>query len=443
MNNIILHIESNSKRSNLLLEKNKYLSIDLNNNLNICKNLKNNTNLGLIRVVNNKLCIVPNNCKFYIKCNKLVKLQKNYIIFIGKEKLKILNISKNLLLLENIKTNKKYIVKKSTSIGKDINNNICINNNKISNIHSKISYKNSYFYIIDNNSSNGTYIIPLLYFFNLNEKLKINNIDIHVTNYSYGIYHDIGKRPTFEDTFNIISKLDIKKTNKIITYLAVFDGHGGNETSQFCENFLYVEFEKLLNLEKNININVLNKCIVKAINNIDKYIFNNKIKSGTTANICILFNKNLICVNIGDSRSILCRKNKILQLSFDHKPMNEKEYKRITNTNGFVQDNRLNGRLAVSRAIGDNEFKHSNKNLSPLISHPDIYVYKICENDKYIVVACDGLWDVMSHKDVCDFIDKLLLKNIDLNLIAKYLTDYAINALFSTDNVTVLILKLI
>ena len=446
MNNIILHIESNSKNCNLVLKNNLLLGLGNDNNLELFnKSDKNNKIFGIINSkyslkTNRSFFLKTKQSNFLLNCNKITKLKKKYILIIGNLKFKINQITSQLLIIQNIETKQLYNIKNSLSIGRHKNNKICIENNKISNIHANIVYKNNNFYVVDNNSANGTYILPHIYRFKLDNKLKIGNIDVIVSKFSYGIYHDIGKRPTFEDTFKNISNLESKFKNHIISYFAVFDGHGGSETSKYCELYLHQELEKLLNCENKINISILKKCITQSIDNIDQIIFNDKIPSGTTANICILLDNQLICANVGDSRSILCRNNIAIPLSFDHKPNNKEEYDRIVKTNGFVKNKRLNGRLAVSRAIGDNMFKHIDKNKSPLISIPEINEFVLSNKDKYIVLACDGLWDVMSNQEVVNFIN---LKNgLDLNLIAKQLVEHAIYNLHSSDNVTVFIIIL-
>lgn len=443
MNNIILHIESNSKKSNLIIKDNSLIGIGLDNNLNLFnKNSKNKKIYGNVKKNKNKFYFLPKLNKFLINCNKLIKIKQNYTIIIANNKFKINDIKSNILILENLETKKLYKIKNSLTIGRNKNNKICIKNKKISNIHAKIVYKNNEFYIIDNNSVNGTFILPDKYIFKLDDKLKIGNLDVIVSKYKYGIYHEIGKRPTFEDTFKIKSNLSTKFKNEIISYFAVFDGHGGNETSKYCELFLHKELEKLINCETKVDINILKKCITQAIENLDKTIYTEKIQSGTTANICLIFNNNLLCANVGDSRSILCRNNNVIPLSFDHKPNNEHEYNRIIKTNGFVQNQRLNGRLAVSRAIGDNMFKDLDINKSPLISTPEILEFILSKNDKFIVIACDGLWDVMTNEEVKNYINNIYNK-FDLNTIAKKIVEHAIYNLHSSDNVTVFIVNLL
>lgn len=75
-------------------------------------------------------------------------------------------------------------------------------------------------------------------------------------------------------------------------------------------------------------------------------------------------NTEIYCANAGDSRTVLCKKNKAKDLSEDHKPELPSERNRIEKANGYVEDKRVNGMLALSRALGDFEYK-SNPLLKP------------------------------------------------------------------------------
>lgn len=97
--------------------------------------------------------------------------------------------------------------------------------------------------------------------------------------------------------------------------------------------------------------------------------------------------------NAGDSRSVLGIKGRAKPLSFDHKPQNEGEKARICAAGGFVDFGRVNGNLALSRAIGDFEFKKS-ADLPPeqqiVTAFPDVTVHELGEDDEFLVIACDG-----------------------------------------------------
>lgn len=97
--------------------------------------------------------------------------------------------------------------------------------------------------------------------------------------------------------------------------------------------------------------------------------------------------------NAGDSRTVLGIKGRAKPLSFDHKPQNEGEKARICAAGGFVDFGRVNGNLALSRAIGDFEFKKS-ADLPPeqqiVTAFPDVTVHEIGPDDEFVVLACDG-----------------------------------------------------
>jgi len=84
--------------------------------------------------------------------------------------------------------------------------------------------------------------------------------------------------------------------------------------------------------------------------------------AGCTATVILITATEIYCANAGDSRTVLSKGQKVVELSKDHKPDDELELKRIQNAGGFVEDSRVNGILALSRALGDFEYK-SNTNL--------------------------------------------------------------------------------
>ncbi|AQL05856.1 putative protein phosphatase 2C 21 [Zea mays] len=91
----------------------------------------------------------------------------------------------------------------------------------------------------------------------------------------------------------------------------------------------------------------------------------------------------------------------------DHKPELEAERERIQSAGSFILMGHVNGNLNLSRAIGDMKFKQ-NKFLPPdkqiLTANPDINIVELCDDDEFIVLACDGIWDCMSSQQLVDFI---------------------------------------
>lgn len=79
--------------------------------------------------------------------------------------------------------------------------------------------------------------------------------------------------------------------------------------------------------------------------------------AGCTANVVMITKAEIICANAGDSRAVLSKKGKAKDLSIDHKPELPSEKRRIEKANGYIEDNRVNGMLALSRSMGDFEYK--------------------------------------------------------------------------------------
>jgi len=103
----------------------------------------------------------------------------------------------------------------------------------------------------------------------------------------------------------------------------------------------------------------------------------------------------IICANAGDSRAVLAQNGKAVPLSFDHKPDDPKEKRRIQGLGYQVTEGRVDGNLAVSRALGDHRYGNA------VASYPDVTIrYRDLDKDDYIILACDGIWDCLSN-DQC------------------------------------------
>lgn len=134
--------------------------------------------------------------------------------------------------------------------------------------------------------------------------------------------------------------------------------------------------------------------------------------SGCTAVVAVLCeNKKLYVANAGDSRCVVCRDGKAIDMSYDHKPEDDIERERVEKAGGQVtSDGRINNGLNLSRAIGDHTYKR-NKDLplaeQMITSLPDVMTLDIDPvKDKFMVLACDGIWNFMSSQDVCEYIQE-------------------------------------
>ncbi|KAN0060885.1 mgpp2cl-1, protein phosphatase 2C-like protein 1 [Thecaphora frezii] len=138
----------------------------------------------------------------------------------------------------------------------------------------------------------------------------------------------------------------------------------------------------------------------------------------------------LYTANVGDARAVLCRGGKAIRLTYDHKGSDVQEAKRITDAGGFVMNGRVNGVLAVTRSLGDSAMKEF------VVGSP--YTTETClgDDDLFLIVACDGLWDVTDDQEAVD----LILDEPDAEKASKILLDHALNN-FSTDNTSVMVIR--
>ncbi|MCL4133310.1 UNVERIFIED_CONTAM: hypothetical protein GTU68_021944, partial [Idotea baltica] len=149
-------------------------------------------------------------------------------------------------------------------------------------------------------------------------------------------------------------------------------------------------------------------------------------KSGTTAVCAFISPTHIFVANCGDSRAVLYRSGGIGLSTFDHKPINPIEKERIQNAGGSVMIQRVNGSLAVSRALGDFEYKNVEGKgpCEQLVSpEPEIYMERRTEEDEFLVLACDGIWDVMSNEDLCAYVRSRLLVYDNIQTVANDVVD--------------------
>ena len=182
---------------------------------------------------------------------------------------------------------------------------------------------------------------------------------------------------------------------------------------------------------------------------------NEDAESGSTAATLLVLGDRLFCANVGDSRVVLSRSRGVIPLSDDQKPSRPDEQARIKSAGGFVMGGRVLGDLAVSRAFGDRRFKdsHELKKISgdrsgaweePLVTaRPEVRCTQLSfGNDEFVLLACDGLFDVLSNAEACDFARARLSAGDEPAAAAKALTRYAVRVKGSMDNVSVMIVLL-
>lgn len=234
-------------------------------------------------------------------------------------------------------------------------------------------------------------------------------------------------------------------------FFAVYDGHGGGRVSKYAGENLH----KRLTEEEDYREKRYDVALKKAFLGIDQDLLATRARdtSGATAVAALVSADNKIYVaNAGDSRSIAGINGEAKPLSFDHKPTNESEKARICAAGGYIDFGRVNGNLALSRALGDFEFK-KNSALGPeqqiITADPDVTCHEITEDDEFLVLACDGIWDCLTSQQVIDIVRYEISQRKELGEITEMICDHCLAPDTSSrigigcDNMTVLIVAIL
>ncbi|MBY0353436.1 protein phosphatase 2C domain-containing protein [Candidatus Babeliales bacterium] len=251
-----------------------------------------------------------------------------------------------------------------------------------------------------------------------------------------------GARPRMEDTFY---NNDKKKL------WGVYDGHGGTRIALQAKEKLHkliFEHEKTLTTQQ---------ALIQSFAQFHEEIKSESYRIGTTATVALVRSGKLYVANVGDSRAVLCVNGHAQQVSIDHNPDLPSEQTRIESLGGevsvipcgrifdFLETTEStvkkeytvarfgNSGLAVSRALG-------NVNLGDLLCvKPDIYSRDLNGTEDFLIIASDGLWDVMSNQAAVDLVKHWLNEGMHPLICANNLVDKAL-ALWNHDNVTATII---
>ncbi|UXI22158.1 ABC transporter [Sarcoptes scabiei] len=215
-----------------------------------------------------------------------------------------------------------------------------------------------------------------------------------------------GWRISMEDAHTIMLSMP---DDPEASFFAVFDGHGGSKVASFAAENLH----RGLCSNQQYKDGKIEDALKTIFMEFDEMMFNDeKMRdelAGSTAVVILIKNNQIYCANIGDSRAVASFMGRVDPLSIDHKPTCESEMNRIVTAGGWVQFNRVNGNLALSRAFGDFVFKRNDKRSATeqiVIAYPDVQTRTISSDLEFIVLACDGVWDVMTNEEVVEFIRK-------------------------------------
>ena len=269
------------------------------------------------------------------------------------------------------------------------------------------------------------------------EKPKTEKITAHGEGCGirYGVSAMQGWRMEMEDAHVCETNFKLKD----YSFFGVFDGHAGPKVSQYCSVHLLDNILECLDSgkDKELTDGKVKKAIHDGFLQLDEKLkkepqwATGEDRSGTTAIVVMVTPKKIIWGNCGDSRGLLCRNNKVVFSTQDHKPYNQSERTRIEKAGGTVMMQRVNGSLAVSRALGDFDYKRADnlKATEQLVSpEPEITVQdREPSSDEFLLLACDGIFDVMSNDEVVAYVSHHLKLTDDLTKICSDLIDTCLN----------------
>ncbi|CAN0422573.1 unnamed protein product [Ascophyllum nodosum] len=255
-----------------------------------------------------------------------------------------------------------------------------------------------------------------------------------------------GKRPTQEDRVRMAPDLALALMSKVARphlyqqfgLFGVFDGHNGQMCSEALCTGLYLAVAKQTEFHHSPR-----KALVQAFETFDQELCSRQEQEGDTSGSTGLLavfdgrSRGLLVANTGDSRCVASRAGVAERLTNDHRLSRQDERQRVMAHGSLVANNRINGVLAVSRSFGDVQHKEGK---SPgLIATPEI-TSENCSTSglEFVILATDGLWDVVDDQEAVNFVRLRLSDNGDLSTTTKALTKLALDQ-GSVDNVSVVL----
>lgn len=213
---------------------------------------------------------------------------------------------------------------------------------------------------------------------------------------SYGFSLLRGKRSNMEDFHHAQFKTE-PTTGQVVGLFGVFDGHGGPNAADYVRSNLFTNLLAHAKFSTDIA-----SALVESFEHTDTQYLEQQSDNassaddGCTAVTAVVVGDRVLVANVGDSRAVLARGGKALPMSIDHKPNSREERSRIEDAGGVVVwagTWRVGGVLAVSRAFGDRPLKRY------VIPTPDVRDEQLTRDDDCLILASDGLWDVVSNQD--------------------------------------------
>ena len=405
--------EKNSRENSYKINKKNETINDQNKKLTIDKIPRiKNTTLQKIKIIKN------NSSNIFEKDNNLNSLMINK----GNRTTKISNhLFQNKNLLNNKKIGNKPLTSPILNELKGLNSD-------------RMKKLNNIFNILRSSSPlafDG--IIPIQKTINLNSEIYKNKYkdfknsiisnkeDIEEKDYikGYGYNSHIGNiREYNEDAITVTKIYFNNDKDNYCYYFGIFDGHGGKGCSNYIKENLHKNIKEFTTIGIKIGIDLTEERfkINEAIDEKGEI----KDSSGSCGIILLIKDKKCIIANIGDSRLVIFKNKSIEFVTMDHKPNSIIEKARIEIAGGKIYKTPslnekdieipwrvLPGKLSVSRTFGDILAKDEKYggNKTVIIALPDITEIELDDNYNFIVIGCDGIFDVLKNEELLDCIN--------------------------------------
>ncbi|CAK8534212.1 unnamed protein product [Lathyrus sativus] len=267
---------------------------------------------------------------------------------------------------------------------------------------------------------------------------------------------DKGLRQTMEDEWVVL--LDAARDypgSLRCAHFAIYDGHGGRLAAEYAQKHLHGNVLAAGLPRELLDVKTAKRSILDGFRKTDESLLQASAEGGwqdgATA-VCVwVLGQKVFVANVGDAKAVLARSVvsvgsqdnsdkvhalKAIVLTREHKPIFPQERSRIQKAGGVVSSNgRLQGRLEVSRAFGDRQFKKVG-----LVATPDIHSFDLTDRDHFIILGCDGLWGVFGPSDAVDFVQKLLNEGLSVTVVSRRLIREAVRERRCKDNCTAVII---
>ncbi|OQR91917.1 protein phosphatase 2C [Achlya hypogyna] len=283
---------------------------------------------------------------------------------------------------------------------------------------------------------------PLLH--RMEDKCRVHASEMTVAHCESGVACEMGTRSVMEDTYCLVDVFENPGDSLLGIHPALYcvaDGHAGITCARFLVDNIQATLGQELTKDKSVREALYTTCLSLDKQFEETYAPYDDTSGSTLIGLFYDGLDKMYCVNVGDSRALLLRNERVIQISRDHRCSDVEEKAYITDRGGFIQNDRTFGQLTVTRAFGDADIKRAFG--SSLAACPEISEWTISpEGDDIFVLACDGLYSVMSNASVARFVWTGIAANKPLTLLAKELANHCVNSCGGEDNTTVVIIRI-